>query len=259
MNLAILREPLVRIPTPEQVYLEYPLAGFGRRALAAMIDHAIIGAGEFILMFVFFFLAFAMGAYSASYETGPMEGWFIAFFVVMFAVIVLAPLFYFIVFEYYWKGQTPGKKVANIQVMRVSGLALDRTSAVLRNLFRMVDWLPSSYFIGIWSMMLTGQQRRLGDMVAGTIVVALPRKHGRREIDAGTQSLSVAGTGSALFSGSRDEELLWLVNAYLRRRQHIEPQARARIVRALAEKAGLDSQAEFAALEQQLYRRVTNQ
>jgi len=259
MNLAILREPLVRIPTPEQVYLEYPLAGFGRRALAALIDHAIIGAGEFILMTVIMFLIFAFGAYSASYEASAFEGWFMAFFVVMFAVILLVPLFYFMVFEYYWKGQTPGKKVANIQVMRVSGLALDRTSAVLRNLFRIVDWLPSSYFIGIWSMMLTGQQQRLGDLVAGTIIIALPRKYGRREVGAGTQSLSAVGAGQALFNGSRDEELLWLINSYLRRRQHIEPQARVRIVRGLAEKAKLDSQAEFAVLEQQLYQRVMNQ
>ena len=259
MNLAILREPLVRIPTPEQVYLEYPLAGFGRRALAALIDHAIIGASEFILIILFTFLAIALGAFSASYEASGMEGWFMAFIVVLFAVILLVPLFYFIVFEYYWKGQTPGKKMANIQVIRVSGLALDRTSAVLRNLFRLVDWLPSSYFIGIWSMMLTGQQRRLGDMVAGTIIVALPRKHAKREVDAGTKSLSAAGIGSALFSGSRDEELLWLINDYLRRRQHIESQARMRIVRRLAERAGIDSQAEFAVLEQQLYQRVTKQ
>jgi len=259
MNLAILREPLVRIPTPEQVYLEYPLAGFGRRALAALIDHAIIGAAEFILAFIFMFLGIAAGAFSASYESSALEGWFIALFVVLLAIVILSPLFYFIVFEYYWKGQTPGKKVANIQVMRVSGLALDRTSAVLRNLFRIVDWLPSSYFIGIWSMMLTGQQRRLGDMVAGTITVALPRKHGRREVDAGTRSLGVPGTGQALFSGSRDEELLWLINSYLRRRQHIESKARARIIRGLAEKAGLDPNVEFSVLEQLLYQRVTSQ
>ena len=259
MNLAILREPVIRIPTPEQVYLEYPLAGFGRRALAALIDHAIIGACEFILVFIFMFLGIALGAFSASYESSALEGWFIAFFIALFAVIILVPLFYFIVFEYYWKGQTPGKKVANIQVMRASGLALDRTSAILRNLFRIVDWLPSSYFIGIWSMMLTGQQRRLGDMVAGTITVALPRKHGKREVDAGTRSLGAAGAGQALFSGSRDEELLWLVNAYMHRRQHIEPQARGRIARGLAERAGLDPNAEFSVLEQQLYRRITNQ
>ena len=121
MNLAILREPLVRIPTPEQVYLEFPLAGFGRRALAALIDHAIIGASEFILIILFTFLAIALGAFSVSYEASGMEGWFMAFIVVLFAVILLVPLFYFIVFEYYWKGQTPGKKMANIQVIRVSG------------------------------------------------------------------------------------------------------------------------------------------
>lgn len=259
MNLAILREPLVRIPTPEQVYLEYPLAGFGRRALAALIDHAIIGAGEFILSIIFIFLGIALGAFSATYDSNALEGWFTAFFIAMLATMLLAPLFYFIVFEYYWKGQTPGKKVANIKVMRVSGLALDRTSAVLRNLFRIVDWLPSSYFIGIWSMMLTGQQRRLGDMVAGTIIIALPRKHSRREVGTGTQSLSAIGAGQAMFSGSRDEELLWLINSYLRRRQQIEPQFRVRTVRGLAEKAGLDSQSGFAELEQQLYERVTNQ
>jgi hypothetical protein len=122
-----------------------------------------------------------------------------------------------------------------------------------------VDWLPSSYFIGIWSMMLTGQQRRLGDMVAGTITVALPRKHGKREVDAGTRSLSAAGVGQTLFSGGRNEELLQLINAYFHRRKHIESKARVRIVRGLAEKAGIDPNAEFSALEQLLYQRVTNQ
>ncbi len=257
MNLAILREPVVRIPTPEQVYLEYPLAGFGRRALAAFIDHLLIFVAELILVFFFIFLLAFLGAFSASYNES-LAGWFAALTIALLIGALLGPLFYFILFEYYWRGQTPGKKVANIQVMRASGLALDRTSAILRNLFRIVDLLPSSYFVGIWSMMLTAQQRRVGDLVAGTIVVALPRKHGMREVSAGTQSLGAPGARSALFSGGRGEELEWLIKGYLRRRESIEPKARAGIVRGLAEKAGLEPEGDMAALERELYQRITS-
>ena len=79
-----------------------------------------------------------------------------------------------------WDGQTPGKRVAGIRVVKESGRPADGAAVLLRNLLRAVDMLPFGYAVGIICMMLNRQSRRLGDFVAGTVVV-----HDRREKERG--------------------------------------------------------------------------
>ena len=78
---------------------------------------------------------------------------------------------YFALFEIFLKGQTPGKKYAGIRVIKDSGRPINAFEAVTRNLMRAVDSLPGFYGVGLATMMLNKQSRRLGDLVAGTIVV----------------------------------------------------------------------------------------
>ncbi len=256
MNREVFHEAQVRIPTPEQVFLEYPLAGVARRALATLLDSIVIFAGALVLVLLTALLIVSISA-ALKEDIAPwMESWLLALFIAYSVLLLVAPLFYFGIYEYYWNGQTPGKRAAGIRVIRANGLALDRTSAALRNLFRIVDLLPSSYLVGIWSVMLSGRQQRIGDLVAGTIVIALPKRRALAAIAEGTASFS---TGAQLmFEGRRAERERWMLEQYLRRRGEFEPAARIRIARMLAGRHGITLAQATVQLEQQLYERFTS-
>jgi len=78
---------------------------------------------------------------------------------------------YFMVFEILWNGQTPGKRLVGLRVIRESGYPIRPVDAVIRNLVRIVDWLPLVYGVGVLVMLLNQRSRRLGDFASGTIVV----------------------------------------------------------------------------------------
>src|SRR5215510_11634669 len=94
---------------------------------------------------------------------------------------------YYIFFEMLWNGQTPGKRWVGLRVIRTDGTPITLSESFIRNLTRLVDFLPAAYGIGIISMFLDKQSRRLGDLAAGTLVV-----HDRAPISI--QSLSVKRT-----------------------------------------------------------------
>jgi hypothetical protein len=78
---------------------------------------------------------------------------------------------YFILFEWLWNGQTPGKRLLHIRVIKRGGYALRFFDTLLRNLLRVVDFLPFFYGVGLASLLFTRDSQRLGDLVAGTLVV----------------------------------------------------------------------------------------
>ena len=78
---------------------------------------------------------------------------------------------YFTVFEILWRGQTPGKRMMHIRVVKDSGRTLSASETILRNLMRIADQLPALYAVGILSALVTPQNQRLGDLMAGAIVV----------------------------------------------------------------------------------------
>jgi uncharacterized RDD family membrane protein YckC len=256
MNGDIFRESSVRIPTPEQVFLEYPLAGMARRALATLLDSILIFASELVLILISVLLISSVTALAGDGAMNGPESWFIAFLIAYFVFMLVAPLFYYGIFEYYLNGQTPGKRAASIRVIRANGLALDRTSAALRNLFRLIDLLPSSYLIGIWSVMLNSHQQRIGDLIAGTIVIALPKRQAKDAVVMGTAGY--ATTPALMYEDKRSEEDRWLLDQFLRRRGEMDDSARNRIARMLAEKNGIPQAQAVILLEQQLYERFTS-
>jgi uncharacterized RDD family membrane protein YckC len=78
---------------------------------------------------------------------------------------------YYAIFEALWKGQTPGKRWAGIRVIKDSGRPINAFEAIARNLVRFIDFLPGFYGVGVVTMLLNAKNRRLGDYVAGTLVV----------------------------------------------------------------------------------------
>ncbi|MGD9517989.1 MAG: RDD family protein [Armatimonadota bacterium] len=150
------------IETPEHVRFSYALAGFGSRFLAAVLDHIIQG-----LISLMLFLAVA--AISEAYP--PFAERSAAFATILITANLFIFLGYYILFEMLWNGQTPGKRSASLRVIRDNGTPITLTESLLRNLLRPIDFLPGYYGAGILSILLSRQGKRLGDFVAGTVVV----------------------------------------------------------------------------------------
>jgi uncharacterized RDD family membrane protein YckC len=154
----------LRIDTPEQIALELPLAGIGSRFLALAID-TLIQSAFYLVIGLFLIFTYAVGSSILTFLprlVGPAIAIFIGFAVYWG---------YFAFFETIWKGQTPGKRYAGIRVIKDSGRPINAFEAIGRNLMRAVDILPGVYGVGVVCMMLNRQSRRLGDFVAGTVVV----------------------------------------------------------------------------------------
>jgi uncharacterized RDD family membrane protein YckC len=157
------------IDTPEQVELAYSVAGVGSRFVAALLDGLIISA-----FFVVELLAVVMIGAAATVTPGAgavaenAGKWFMAFVIFVNFAIVWG---YFALFEAYWHGQTPGKRAMKLRVIKDSGRQITLFEALARNLVRVVDYLPSFYLVGVITMLCNKRNQRLGDLVAGTMVV----------------------------------------------------------------------------------------
>ena len=146
----------IRITTPEGVSFAIPLATPIRRLFSVLLDILFIAiAGNVIAV-----ILFTIG--SAFFEFA-IASYFLASFALNFG--------YFIFFEWKMKGQTPGKKIMGVRVMDADGLRLQFSQIVIRNLMRTIDLLPGIYLIGGTASVLSRQRKRLGDLVANTIVI----------------------------------------------------------------------------------------
>lgn len=160
------------IHTPELVAIEFPLAGAGSRSIALLLDYLLQTAA-----FVFIGISIAIIVFSAHTSTSApatlasgntTEKWAMA---IMIAIPFLLEWAYFALFEAFWRGQTPGKRIMKIRVIQESGRPVTLIESLGRNLLRVIDMLPGLYIIGLISMLVTKRQQRLGDLVAGTLVV----------------------------------------------------------------------------------------
>jgi uncharacterized RDD family membrane protein YckC len=153
----------LRIDTPEQIALELPLAGIGSRFLAVAFDTVLQSilyvAGGLTLV-----IGSSLGGRLAAVSQliGPALTILLVFCVYWG---------YFAFFEIIWSGRTPGKRIAGIRVIKESGRPINVYEAIARNVLRAIDILPGMYAVGVLVMMLNRQSRRIGDFVAGTVVV----------------------------------------------------------------------------------------
>lgn len=150
------------IETPEQISLEFPLAGVGSRGYALCMDTLIQVIAALVVGLIVAFTARDLDRSWAS-----ARNWEIAI-----AVFLLFCLYwgYFAIFEILWNGQTPGKRQAKIRVISASGRPITVFEGIGRNFMRAIDSL-GFYLVGAVTCAIDKQNRRLGDMVAGTVVV----------------------------------------------------------------------------------------
>ena len=154
------------IETPERVELHYVLANVGNRFLAAAIDHLIQAA----LLVVVVLSLIAADAFRHVDSMVSAGNWALALGVLCIFGVYWG---YFVLFETLWNGQTPGKRVMRLRVVREDGRPVRFFEAFVRNILRLlVDMQPAaSYAIGVISIIFSERSKRVGDFVAGTVVV----------------------------------------------------------------------------------------
>lgn len=142
----------INITTPNNVTINYKLAGISDRIIAYILDNLIIGFYSLLMILV-------LAAINISANT-------------FILIALLAPaLFYHLLFEYFMHGQSPGKRIMNIKVTSTDGSALKFGSYLIRWILRLIDLLISSGTIATLTILIGGRGQRLGDIAAGTIVV----------------------------------------------------------------------------------------
>lgn len=144
------------IRTPEGVTFALPLAGPVARMLAWAVDALLAGSVSSAVTGVLALLAWVSADLAQALA-------FLLFFVIQTG--------YGLVFEWFWRGQTPGKRMLGLRVVDAAGLRLRFHQVALRNLLRFVDALPAAYLVGGAACVLSRRAQRLGDLAAGTVVV----------------------------------------------------------------------------------------
>lgn len=205
------------IDTPEQIALEFTLAGVGSRFLALALD-TVIQVSLVVLLYIV-----AVALLIGRVGDGM---WALAIVVLLGFMLFYG---YFAAFEWLWRGQTPGKRLLGLRVISASGHPMTPYQAAVRNLLRIVDQIPGLYGVGIVSVLLTERSQRLGDLVAGTVVVREDATT-RQPLDA-----DAPRTGRETLRATRlaDAELA-LVERFLQRRSDLEGNVREQTARQIA-------------------------
>jgi len=166
MSAALATEDILIIETPERVPLHFALASIGNRFLACAIDHAL-QALTIILMAIAFTVIANYSSLGDQLSNAPK--WVKAVLILIVFLIISG---YFAFFEWIWNGQTPGKRWLKLRVIREDGRPVTFWEAAVRNLLRTVDMMPAPFYsIGLISVFVSLSDQRIGDMVAGTVVV----------------------------------------------------------------------------------------
>src|SRR2546429_1021170 len=213
------------IETPEHLVLELELAGLGSRMAATVCD-----AGLLVLAFVLLGLAIQLlPTPTGGDAVGP---WSTLAAIVLILTVFLLFWGYFLLFEAFNDGRTPGKRLMGIRVVMDTGHPLTFTAAAVRNLVRIVDMQPLfTYQVGLAFVLFHAQNKRLGDIVAGTVVV--------RDRPENLQLASVAADRSAepeaLEAGPPElaDEEFRLLDQLLERLQGLEGAVRHRLTAEL--------------------------
>ncbi len=156
------------IQTAEGLDLDLTLAGLGSRMIAAVVDAILIGLLVFMLLFGMSQLA----------VDGFGSGIVIQAFVTI--LITLVVLGYLVGFEALNEGRTPGKRAVGIRVVTSEGDSIGFLAAFLRNLLRVIDFLPAVFIVGAASILFTKTNQRIGDITANTIVIRERLPHAER-------------------------------------------------------------------------------
>ena len=213
------------LETPENIQVQFELAGLGTRFCAMFVDSLLLGVITVVLLI---FMAIIDLSVFSVFESKGVH-WVTA--VILAVVITLLWGGYFMLFEWLMRGQTPGKKAMKIRVIRDDGTPATIHEVLVRNVLRLVDFLPFSYGVGAIVMFANRLSKRLGDIAAGTIVI----KEGQLDYRANADKkytlrpVAIGEINAELTAAERR-----LVTGFLQRRAELLPKAREELARRLA-------------------------
>lgn len=168
-------EETLIIETPERVPLAFALASIGNRFLAVAIDHFIQYLAMFLIAWLFLSVSgtsFTDSGSTAEELLKEMPKWTVAILIIILFLVFSG---YFIFFEWLWDGQTPGKRLLKLRVIREDGRPITLWEAIARNLLRIFDAAPGFflpvYSVGLIVIFLNNRDQRVGDLFAGTVVI----------------------------------------------------------------------------------------
>ena len=221
----------ITLQTPESVELEFTLAGIGNRAYALLIDYIVLGLiliGFLVFGSIFYFeLSGVIEAFLG--KKNQLELWLIAIPILVSFFIYVG---YFVFFEVLWQGQTPGKRYVKIRVIRDDGRPIGLQQSTLRALLRPID---DTFFLGLFLIVLSRQEKRLGDLVAGTVVIQEEQAVVSATFPVSEQAQSLANQLQTEADISRLlPEDFAVIREYLQRSGAMTSQAKAELSRQLA-------------------------
>jgi uncharacterized RDD family membrane protein YckC len=219
---------IVTIQTPEYVQVPFETAGIVSRGIAKLVDFLVLSVilvPSSLISFAFL----AMGDDPQNTELSILAALF-------FFITAALPLLYFVCLEYWMNGQTIGKKVLGLRVIHDRGGKASFSAVFLRNLLQLADLFPGFYVSGMIAIFLHREEKRIGDMIAGTLVVMEREKHQVLHFQA-----------SPLFLNEREVEILQrlspispeqylMLESFLRRRNELLSQVRSSIAEQLIKK-----------------------
>jgi uncharacterized RDD family membrane protein YckC len=212
----------LEVETADHVVLRYDLAGGGNRGFAALIDFVLA-----TLIFIGAFFIFSLFAGVVGFQgAAPYFG--------IAALVTFAIAWsYFILFEWLGNGQTIGKRIFGLRVIADDGAPAGFTAVLVRNLVRMVDFLPGFYGFGLLAIVVSPRSQRLGDLAAGTFVVRAPRP----QLDYfSLRTVTPLGAGAHVETRTMPGEAQRLVREFVAREAKLAPDHRARLAKQIADR-----------------------
>lgn len=213
----------IKLETPESVELEFNLAGIGNRAYALCLDYFVLGFVLVIILIIWAFVYLFIDTLNPRVSQA-LGLWLFAIQLIITFVIYVG---YFVFFETLWQGQTPGKKWVNIRVISDDGTVVSLTQVVLRALLRPID---DVLFMGAFLIIFTPKEKRLGDLLAGTVVIRQQEKKVNTELKLSpqAQTLALKMQQEAEITNLLPDDFA-LVREYLQRRYVMTPEARNQV------------------------------
>ena len=217
----------VKSQTPESVELEFILAGVGNRTQALTIDYLLWSFTLFILLVFWGLIATELPWFRS--ESARL--WLTA---IQILIIFGVYIGYFVLFETLWRGQTPGKKYVKIRVIRDDGRNVGIQQSILRALLRPID---DFLCVGLLLILFTKQEKRLGDWVAGTILIQEGQTVTAQNIDVSAAAVDLSNwlVEKGQIAALTPDEFA-TIRKYLYRYPALTPAARTEVSDRLAQR-----------------------
>jgi uncharacterized RDD family membrane protein YckC len=222
-------ERTLDVRTGESIAITYELAGLGSRFLAVMIDLLVQLVLTALVVGALAFLGSRAGASATPSASDPAYKILYAIAIAIIAFMIFVIYFgYFIAFELWWAGRTPGKRVLGIRVVRDAGFPIDVGAAIVRNVVRVFEFGLAFYALSALVALGSRENKRLGDFAAGTIVIR-EHKYDLANLDAYLATPRANASDEGLAPADRE-----LIERYLARRDGLTRDARTTLAAQIA-------------------------